>query len=358
MSEAALVFRDLTWPERGIEFYQLDGHLEGAISGPAQFCRPDMVPRIRVAYAETLKHYGGAIGSHWATFGKRARPVHDALVESDEATARVLADPLANGLFLGFQDWGLDKNIDDDEYRQWLLRVNYQLLVRLCEAVGAIPFWNPEGGCRGQPQRGPRRHAGSVESLLQALDLAIGTELSFPNPFPGEFGLKSKRGIISYRALHAIYQAWRLRQLDGDDVIEIGAGMGRTAYYAHLLGATNYTIIDLPMANIAQACFLTAALGHDLVAVYGEAETELFRIAPPMAPLGKYDIALNVDSIPEMTKDAARQYAHAISRNCQTFLSINMEIGWFKVSDLLGKPASRHPYWLRKGYVEELYLFQ
>jgi hypothetical protein len=46
------------------------------------------------------------------------------------------------------------------------------------------------------------------------------------------------RGVISHRAVQALYQAWRLSQLraftKGGKTVEIGAGLGRTAWFASL----------------------------------------------------------------------------------------------------------------------------
>jgi hypothetical protein len=43
----------------------------------------------------------------------------------------------------------------------------------------------------------------------------------------------------------------------GNRCLEIGAGVGRTAYYAHWLGMQDYTIVDLPTALIGQLAVMT-----------------------------------------------------------------------------------------------------
>jgi hypothetical protein len=62
------------------------------------------------------------------------------------------------------------------------------------------------------------------------------------------------------RVLEAIYAAWRLKQIaeahGATRICEIGAGAGLTAYYAALLGLTEYVIIDLPTVNAVQAYML------------------------------------------------------------------------------------------------------
>jgi hypothetical protein len=75
----------------------------------------------------------------------------------------------------------------------------------------------------------------------------------WPNPFPSELGLQSRRGVIGFRAIQALYQAWRIAQIAGGKpdfkVMEIGAGLGRTAYFATLFGLKRYTIIDVPLSE-------------------------------------------------------------------------------------------------------------
>jgi hypothetical protein len=103
--------------------------------------------------------------------------------------------------------------------------------------------------------------------------------------------------------VQAIYQAWRIFSLvEGNievRVAEIGAGIGRTALYAKKLGVRDYTIVDLPISAVAQANFLSRALGADEVCLFGE-DRRGVRILPPAAFLDgsdHYDIVVNVDSL-------------------------------------------------------------
>ena len=119
----------------------------------------------------------------------------------------------------------------DDSAREGILAVFYRELVTLAEAIGAKRVWNAEAAESLRPD------VASIEDLLTAIENRIGIDLDFPNPFPDEFGLATSRGVASQRALHAIYQAWRLKTLArvyGGRVLEIGAGLGRTAYYAKI----------------------------------------------------------------------------------------------------------------------------
>ncbi len=206
----------------------------------------------------------------------------------------------------------------------------------------------------------------TVDQVLAQVEQKLGFELKFPNPWPSELGLASRRGVISYRAPQALYQAWRIAQLvrgtAGASVVEIGGGAGRTAYYARLFGITDYTIIDIPVSSLAQGYFLGRTLGPERIALEGEsAKVDQVKLLAPSTFLGssnRYTLVVNVDSLTEIGRAAAEQYREAIIRQAPTFLSINHEANEFTVDQLIGAHrAYRMPYWMRRGYVEELYRF-
>lgn len=53
-----------------------------------------------------------------------------------------------------------------------------------------------------------------------------------------------------------------------------------------------------------------------------------------------------------MDRAVAENYVAAIKARASTFLSINHESNAFTVRELIG--GNRYPYWLRRGYVEEV----
>ena len=168
----------------------------------------------------------------------------------------------------------------------------------LAEAIGVERCRNPE---YAEPALLP-----DVEPLLERIDGAIGSPLQFPNLFPGEVGLATPRGVASYRAVQAIFQAWRISELvdghPGARVLEIGAGLGRTAYYATQFGVSDYTIIDIPISNVAQTAFLGRALGTDAISLFGEDRSGVRILPPPVFLEGddRYDLVVNVDSLTEL----------------------------------------------------------
>src|SRR5262249_5720898 len=130
-----------------------------------------------------------------------------------------------------------------------------------------------------------------------------------------------------------LYQAWRIKTLVAGikrpRILEIGAGLGRTAYYAAELGLTDYTIIDLPSTSVAQGYFLGRALGDEQVTLFGElAIPGRIKILPPESFLdaaceATFDLVLNVDSMTEMDRSVAASYWDKIARSARRFLSIN-----------------------------------
>jgi hypothetical protein len=234
-------------------------------------------------------------------------------------------------------------------------------LLTLGDALGVTGLDNPESYC-AHPEPAP---APETDELLERIERALGFRIDFPNPFPNEFGLATKRGIAGYRAINALYQAHRIKTLvariRNPRILEIGGGTGRTAYYAHKLGLKNYSIVDLPFTAISQGYFLGRTLGLDSIAADGDPETtdavKLYAPETFFARRERYDLIVNVDSLTEMGLEAASAYGKAIHSRAARFLSINHESNEFTVRQLPGfAPETRYPYWMRRGYVEELYL--
>ena len=118
---------------------------------------------------------------------------------------------------------------------------------------------------------------------------------------------------------------------------------------------------------MAQAHYLATVLGDDAVTLYGEPDRPgTIRILPPSAFLesdpGRFDIALNVDSLTEMDYPTMQAYWERIKTHTDRCLSVNHESNSHTVRELVfGDPAvktyMRTEYWLRRGYVEEYMTF-
>ena len=330
----------------------------GETEGSAEPSDPALVSRIANAYATNLADFGGYGDSMWDGINRLARPMHDLLTGgTTEQLGFALDRPHTTNLFLGFDNpvaapWGFmdeDRNLLSIEVGPDMAERIYRAVRRLAEATGAAQVANPET-LTGT--------ALPIDDYLAAIDERLGIELDFPNFYPHEKGIRSQRGIIGYRPLQAIYQAFRVKSLDACKVMEIGAGLGRTAYYAHRMGIRDYTIVDIPLSNVAQTHFLSRALGVGEVSVTGE-ERRTIRIVGPSfvaATDERFDVVLNVDSLSEMDPGIAASYVAFARKAASNLVSINRE--WAdspRIADMVKDvPIMRMPYWMRDGYVEEI----
>lgn len=324
----------------------------------------ELVRRIVAVYQRACKADLGQ--SMWKTFfSAYHEPIHQSILYGDkEAVTDLFRNPEASDLFYGFDI--LTKSYQgafkSEKVRKAYAKLCLDGLVRFAESIGAIPLDNPE---TWQANIGV---AHETEKILASLANA-GVKFSVPNPFPNEHGLGSSSGVISYRDPQALYQAWRIKQLvaeiENPRVLEIGAGLGRTAFYAYKLGIKDYTIVDIPVTATAQAYFLGRSLGEGSIVLDGEfadSEPEKVKIISPQTFLeecGAYDLIINVDSLTEMDIHVAKAYWEKIKGLTETFLSINHEANDFRVCDLISEDLDRLDvqrglYWMRRGYAEEL----
>ncbi len=268
-------------------------------------------------------------------------------------------------------------------YRRRISRIIQDKLVALGEAVGAIACENPEQGVWA------RNILLSPEDLMVKISDTLGIDITPPsNVDAGLLKIVSsdptKNFSIGERDCNAIYTAWYISKILGPssakaNLCEIGGGIGRVAYWATQLGVQSYSIIDLPHINVLQGFYLIKALGADRVTLFGEPVNNPFsgifilpnhiiRESQTLSPPDRYHLVLNQDSFPEINKSEVNDYLSWIHEKSNLFLSINHESepnsfqGAFQnnvpalVRDLGGyKLVSRNKYWLRKGYVTELY---
>ena len=250
----------------------------------------------------------------------------------------------------------------------------FDKLVCLAEALGTLPVENPEQGDAGNWGRNIKL---SAQEIADGIAAKLGIAITPPAGVIPVAGLRLATGNLHYRYLNALYTAARIRDLTAETdqhVAEYGAGVGFVAYYLYLMSRKNVTLFDLPLINVISGFFLSRALGDDAVSMEGEAMREgTIRIRANWncmsEPRGRFQLTVNQDSFPEISGEIFKHYVKAIGHStCGYFLSLNHEVehnggGGFKhlnVSKLLAleptfRRVSRHPYWLRRGYVEELY---
>lgn len=95
------------------------------------------------------------------------------------------------------------------------------------------------------------------------------------------------------------------------------------------------------------------------MSLFGEpAAPEQIKVLPPRSFLQgteRYDLIINVDSLTEIGREPAEEYWRQIKKYGDKFLSVNHEANDFTVAQLIAEhKSSRSPYWMRRGYVEEL----
>ena len=237
-------------------------------------------------------------------------------------------------------------------------------LVSLAEAFGVIACENPEQGVFGE----------SLYLDTETLAKGISKKLGFPaTPPPIDGGLLkivAGHALFNERDLNAIFTAFTLATYKPSSVCEIGAGSGRVAYWSHRLGMRRYILVDLPHINAVQGFYLLKALPDAAIRLHGEPLPEAELAVLPVSAIetvGKVDVVLNQDSFPEIDRDVVIGYLEWIKRNARRFISINHEskprhrLGQqLSVPELIAEVGglrlkSRNPYWLRKGYVIEVY---
>lgn len=330
-----------------------------------------VVERLLKAYAIASSDQYGKDSMWREIYSAHHKDHHKVFISGDMVqSSRILANPATNDLFYGYDELCVSFVERSQAAPQELATLCQDNLIRLAEAIGALPLVAAEF-------RSLRKHNDlPTNDILTALEMALGTKIFFPNIYYGAVGLVSCRGIITYRAIQALYLAFRVHQIvrrtgtdhkPGISICEIGAGLGRSALHANQLGLRNYTLVDVPMTLISQGYYLMRCLGDQAVVLPGEVRTsyEQIRLMYPeefFSSEEQFDVVANVDSLTELGFDLASEYLRKISSITGKFLSINHENNPIRVFDLLKeieKPHSitRHPYWMRHGYVEEFVEF-
>ena len=300
--------------------------------------------RVRRGYKHALAVADDHHGRLWREIDQRRAPIHAALLaDGNDDLRRIFANPDASELFNGI-----------DYLRRNILETTPD------------PALFIAGSTLGNKSLKEHLEAAARRAFAQLPKSLQDAPPPFPNPFPNEIGLQTSTGLASYRAIQAVYAASLLQSaLSGREnrsIIEIGPGMGRTAYYARHLGMTDYTTVDLPLGIVAQACFLGAVLGPEKLWMPGDevpAEGRIRLLVAGQKPDKVYGVAFNADSMTEMSLPAAMDYMAWLRRHSERFVSINRSDNLFTVGDVARKwfrTANRRPYPIEVGYTEEIFV--
>jgi hypothetical protein len=254
-------------------------------------------------------------------------------------------------------------------YQAFVSRLAKDRLLCLAHAVGALPPENPEQGAWGREAEMPS------EKIVATIERTMNMCIAPPDIDGGLWKIAAGADRYGERDLNAIYTAWLMRGMGAMNIAEIGAGSGRVAYWSLKIGALRYTTFDLPRTNVIQAFYVMKASPDVSVRLFGEPEdNQALSVLPYFelgnAPEGGFDLVLNQDSFPEIAAPIVAGYLRELRRIApKHFLSINQEScpeygysGARQISVLemireVGgfRRAWRMPYWLRPGYVCELY---
>lgn len=322
----------------------------------------DLVHRIVDARKLSLQEFDGHGTSFWGSFDARHAEFKEAFASNDiSKLGRLLRNPAKTELFWGFDDLAspfVKARKESPDQCAAGAQMIYDSLEQVAIATGSIrlPY----------PPQGKLRSGLSAEEILAKLDATFCFKVDFPNPFESEFGLSTSRGVASDRAIQSIYQAWRIKQIsihvNGTRIVEVGAGLGRNAYYARKFGIEQYTIVDIPTTQLAQSYYLGRIIGSDTVSMCGEPDRAIRLRSPAWLHNTKepFDVMLNVDSLTEMDRNHALAYVKFAKANSAAFISINHEFNDTTVLNLAEQAGisaiSRSPYWPRPGYVEEIFM--
>lgn len=297
---------------------------------------------------------------------------------ANEMLARMFATPLTFG-FEQAQD-GYERMAADPAHRHYPRRQAFDKLLALAAFLRAVPVQ-----CGEQGDFLPTLRE-SPDGLLEKIEGKLQRAIRAPRFHGGLFAISTSRGLFSERSLMALYTALRVTEILGGssapgnhhpEICEIGGGAGYLAYWCNWLGLTRYTIVDLPAVSAVQAYFLAQNLGGaDRITLGGEtmptqfAGVRLIDQTDFIAGAERFDLIVNVDSFPEISGPVLRGYLDHSRRRCRILLSINQEamaprsadpddrqerVG--DVIDEIGgfRRLARHPFWMRPGYVEEIY---
>ena len=281
---------------------------------------------------------------------------------------------LCNGVLQGTRESIMLKV--NPKYRDLISKITINRFMALSEAIGeGCEVQNPEQG-----QWGVKKDFNFAE-LLNHLDAAFGMPVIPPTVYTGllltEIGNR-QFNQVDIMALNASLQIKNtLASSPNKTILEIGSGSGITPYWCNRLGLGPIQIIDLPHVAVLQAFYLIKSLPNANILLYGEeqgvSEPEII-IYPHWAflelPKNKVELVFNQDSFAEMSNEAVLNYLTWISDiGAQILLSINHESGAAYDSTLASQAnisrliqensaflrLSRHPNWVRQGYIDQVW---
>ena len=310
-------------------------------------------------------------GGMWETLRREEHAEACRLLAGRDASglAAYLANGLRTPLCFGLGPGpGMFAAMSGDRRRD----ITLLLLDHLAAAAEALGVLSPE--C---PEQGPDygQHIGiACDRLVELIEQQLRFSIRRPKVM-GLFGVAAADGVIDMRVPDDAYCVHRLAAIRGRaslEPIEIGGGFGGMALFAARAGLGRWPIVDLPVMNVVQGYFLTKCLDAGQVRLFGEDKPDaVVEVLPYWEFFDRrrhYDLVFNRDSLPEIQIERVADYLREIEERQAALLSINQEAGAPATADTrqlnlhqiiadrgVMQCRARHPYWVRKGYVEEYY---
>jgi hypothetical protein len=322
----------------------------------------------------------------WSTMLARYGKLISALEKAD---ARLLATTLSSM----FKEAFLYGIASADGYTGSQTRIGSRIwsqkyledVVGLAEYLGVVRTECPQQGVIGYAFKD------GLAELVRKIEAAIGFSIGFPE-IGAAYGIKIGDSLITFESPEHIYVALRVNdaidthlrpeRAAAPRIVEIGAGFGGTAHWLLKIrpAVESYTIIDLPIINVLQGYFLAQAFGAPNVSFFGEGETadttpetQSIRVWPTHALDSiedeSVDVLINQNSMPEIPEHVVENYlGWAKKKVAGIFYSYNQEayspvenVPQVLVPEAVAriggfKRLTRNYSWMRRGYVEEVYL--
>jgi hypothetical protein len=250
----------------------------------------------------------------------------------------------------------------------------YEEIVMLAKALGIYGITNPENDAYHRSVILPHANQAqfTADQLLDRIQDTLGFPINLP-PFTGNYvkGFSTKYGIIGRRFVFYLWLLKRILELCPEPhsgIIEIGAGFGVLGYFLDKLGYKDYTTIDLALVNACQTYFLAKNLPDRNIILSGDVQNPFdpkYKDSIKLlhstdfhdVPKNRFAIMVNMDGLTEYGIQEASKY---VQSDCAPMLlSINHEVNAYRVCEIPQPNRNmkyRYPFWLRGGYVEELYV--
>lgn len=246
-------------------------------------------------------------------------------------------------------------------------------ITKLAQALGICGVSNPENdayyGCKVLPPANVEHL--TTDEVLDAIQTKLPFAIDFP-PFNGNCPTVelTKYGVAANQHIFYLWVLKRVLELCPDPssgILEIGSGFGTLGYYLDRVGYKDYTSVDLALINACQTYSLYKNLPRRKILLSGDVEDPfdlqhqdsiklLHSTDFHDVPKNRFSIMVNMSGLTEMGVEQASLYMQ--SDCAPILLSINHEVNPYRVIDIPQdrKLIYRNLFWLRTGYVEELYV--